>query len=256
MTHAGIPDSDFTFDPASKGHLVSQCGAVRLDPGGAGVAVFHPPTLGDTNFRPLDAPRKGFTLVFPLRAAPDAPGRFQVLLGEKKRGLGQGLINGFGGKIEPGETSEECAIRELAEEAHLHATSISFVGRLNFNLPSADPNRLLDVHVFVAWQFTGSPVETPEMRPFWVDADQVPFSAMWPDDTIWLPYLLSYLAGVYSSDQAPGTTPQALAADGPHLLLLAHFDMPDQATVAAYRLHLAFGGGAARGDTLWAALSQ
>lgn len=37
----------------------------------------------------------------------------QLLLGYKKRGIGQGLFNGFGGKVEPGETSAQAALREL-----------------------------------------------------------------------------------------------------------------------------------------------
>ena len=40
----------------------------------------------------------------------------QVLLIEKKTGLGAGKINGPGGKIEPGETPLEAAIRETQEE--------------------------------------------------------------------------------------------------------------------------------------------
>ena len=43
----------------------------------------------------------------------------QVLLGLKKRGFGEGLWNGFGGKVNEGETILEGAIRELNEEALL-----------------------------------------------------------------------------------------------------------------------------------------
>ena len=35
----------------------------------------------------------------------------EVLLIRKKRGLGAGKINGPGGKIDPGETPEQCAVR-------------------------------------------------------------------------------------------------------------------------------------------------
>ena len=40
----------------------------------------------------------------------------RVLLGMKKRGFGAGMWNGFGGKVELGETVEEGARRELEEE--------------------------------------------------------------------------------------------------------------------------------------------
>ena len=34
----------------------------------------------------------------------------------KKRGFGAGKWNGFGGKVEPGETIVEAAVREVKEE--------------------------------------------------------------------------------------------------------------------------------------------
>ena len=43
------------------------------------------------------------SLVFPL----DGQGR--ILLGRKKRGMGYGKWNGFGGKMEIGESMRECA---------------------------------------------------------------------------------------------------------------------------------------------------
>ena len=39
--------------------------------------------------------------------------RKMVLLGMKKRGFGEGKYNGFGGKVEAGETVEEGAARGL-----------------------------------------------------------------------------------------------------------------------------------------------
>lgn len=40
------------------------------------------------------------------------PGR--VLLGLKKRGFGVGKWNGFGGKVQPGETIEDAAVRYIS----------------------------------------------------------------------------------------------------------------------------------------------
>lgn len=42
----------------------------------------------------------------------------KVLLGLKKRGLGVDKWNGFGGKLEPGETIEEAAKREMQVRMH------------------------------------------------------------------------------------------------------------------------------------------
>ena len=53
--------------------------------------------------------RKVLTLVFLRREG-------EVLLGMKKRGFGEGKWNGFGGKVEAGETIVEAAAREVREE--------------------------------------------------------------------------------------------------------------------------------------------
>ena len=75
---------------------------------------------------------KLLSLIFLL----DAPSS-RVLLGMKKRGFGMGKYNGFGGKLEPGETMPECARRELFEESGLKADGVSAfekVGQLLFHL--------------------------------------------------------------------------------------------------------------------------
>jgi len=41
----------------------------------------------------------------------------RILLGRKKRGFGAGKANGFGGKVEVGETIKEAAVREMQEES-------------------------------------------------------------------------------------------------------------------------------------------
>jgi len=40
---------------------------------------------------------------------------------KKPNDMHQGKWNGLGGKLDPGETPEECAIREIFEESGLHA---------------------------------------------------------------------------------------------------------------------------------------
>ena len=45
----------------------------------------------------------------------------RILLGRKKRGFGEGKYNGFGGKIEEGESARDAVVREIREEAGLLA---------------------------------------------------------------------------------------------------------------------------------------
>ena len=112
----------------------------------------------------------------------------KVLLGMKKRGFGAGFWNGFGGKVEPGETIEQGARRELQEEAGIVAASLTQVGRIDFDFVD-DPVRL-EVHVFLVDGFTGIPMETEEMRPQWYDLAAIPYEKMWLDDRYWLPLAL------------------------------------------------------------------
>lgn len=111
----------------------------------------------------------------------------QILLIEKKRGHGAGKINGPGGKIDPGETPLECAVRETEEELHISVKKPRKVAELWFKM-SDYPGILC--HVFLADDFEGTPTETDEAIPLWVPLDEIPYDKMWEDDRHWLPLVL------------------------------------------------------------------
>jgi 8-oxo-dGTP pyrophosphatase MutT (NUDIX family) len=92
--------------------------------------------------------------------------------------------------LEPGETIERCALRELEEESGLIAdpSSLKRMGFLVFKL--LDSKIIMRVHVYESWTFQGSEVESDEMRPKWFREDDLPFNQMWQDDKHWLPLLL------------------------------------------------------------------
>lgn len=113
----------------------------------------------------------------------------KVLFGMKKRGFGAGRWNGFGGKVEDGETIEMAAMRELKEEAGLEALEMAKSGVIDFEFEN-DP-KILEVHIFHITKFRGTPEETEEMRPQWFHIDEIPFDAMWSDDVHWIPLLLA-----------------------------------------------------------------
>lgn len=120
------------------------------------------------------------TLLFVVRGG-------EILLIEKKRGHGAGKVNGPGGKIDPGETPLECAMRETEEELHISVSDARKVGELWFQM-SDYPSILC--HVFIGGKFAGTPTETEEAVPLWVPLDAIPYERMWDDDIHWLPLVL------------------------------------------------------------------
>jgi 8-oxo-dGTP diphosphatase len=126
-------------------------------------------------------PQQRATLVFVVRDG-------QVLLIHKKRGLGAGKINGPGGRIDPGETPLECAIREVEEELCVTPTGMREAGVLSFQFVDG-----LSIHgtVFLADDCVGEPRETDEAIPRWTPLDQIPYEKMWQDDRLWIPLMLA-----------------------------------------------------------------
>lgn len=111
----------------------------------------------------------------------------QVLLIRKKRGLGAGKMNGPGGKIDPGETEEQCAVRETQEELHVTPLDPVKHGELWFDFVDG---LKMTVGVYRATRWTGEPTETPEARPIWTPLQALPLDEMWADDRFWLREML------------------------------------------------------------------
>lgn len=132
----------------------------------------------------------------------------KILLGMKKKGFGVGRWNGFGGKVEEGETIENGAKRELKEESCLEAIDIDKRGIIEFEFEN-DP-KILEVHIFSVKNFNGEIKETDEMKPEWFDIYKIPYEQMWTDDKHWLPLLLkgSKFKGKFLFDK-PSTTEYA-----------------------------------------------
>ncbi len=110
-----------------------------------------------------------------------------VLLIRKKRGFGMGKINGPGGKLDPGETELECAVRETQEELGITAINPVKRGELWFHFVDG---MAMHVAVFHALSFTGEVIETEEAAPLWTPINAIPFEQMWADDAHWLHRML------------------------------------------------------------------
>ncbi len=123
----------------------------------------------------------------------------RVMLIHKKTGLGAGKINAPGGRIDPGESAAEAAVRETAEEIGMTVADPREVGQLFFEF--TDGYRLHGT-VFFSMRYAGEPVETGEACPFWCGTDEIPYDEMWADDRHWLPLALSgtYIRGYFVFD--------------------------------------------------------
>ncbi len=126
--------------------------------------------------------KKLLTLVYLIRGN-------EICLGFKKRGFGAGNWNGYGGKLEVGETIEDAAIRELKEESgvHVEKDALEQMALLEFFMPEGV---LLEVHAFFARTWKNDPTETEEMKPGWFHFENIPYEKMWADDPHWLPRAL------------------------------------------------------------------
>ena len=106
---------------------------------------------------------------------------------KKANDIHEGKWNGLGGKFEPGESPEECAIREVLEELGLRATHLHLKGFLTFPLFARDEDWY--AFVFVVDGFTGELIDLPEGDLQWVDNDRVLDLNLWEGDRLFLPLL-------------------------------------------------------------------
>ncbi|TFK28534.1 hypothetical protein FA15DRAFT_633793 [Coprinopsis marcescibilis] len=120
----------------------------------------------------------------------------KILLGHKKRGWGQEKYNGFGGKVDAGETSLEAAKRELKEEAGIDAP-LEHAGILLFLTDGVD--WAFHIDIYRADSYSGEVQESEEMKPEWFSTlpegtdglSSIPYSKMWETDECWLPLVIA-----------------------------------------------------------------
>lgn len=117
-----------------------------------------------------------------------ASGGYEVLLGEKKKGLGLGKMVGPGGKLEPSETPAQAVVREVLEESGLSVREEDLValGRIRYEFPSR-PAWSQVSWVFATHVWQGEIVESDELLLRWHAVEEIPFDRMWDDAKHWLP---------------------------------------------------------------------
>lgn len=105
---------------------------------------------------------------------------------KKENDMHAGKWNGLGGKLEPGETPEECVIREVYEESGLLVHNPRFHGMLTF--PGFDDDHWYGF-LFTATDFSGDLIDSPEGVLAWIDDDKLLDLHLWPGDKIFLKWL-------------------------------------------------------------------
>ncbi len=106
---------------------------------------------------------------------------------KKENDMHEGKYNGLGGKFEPGESPEQCAIREVEEESGL--TMIEPVMRGFITFPNFDGTNDWYVFIFTADKSEGEMIVSNEGNLEWIDNDKLLDLNLWDGDKIFLKWL-------------------------------------------------------------------
>ena len=106
---------------------------------------------------------------------------------KKENDIHKNKWNGLGGKLEPGESPEECVKREVFEESGLIIESPNLHGVITF--PKFDGIDDWIVFVYTANNFEGNLIECNEGKLDWVSDDQLLNLNLWEGDKIFIPWL-------------------------------------------------------------------
>jgi 8-oxo-dGTP diphosphatase len=106
---------------------------------------------------------------------------------KKRNDYHQGKWNGLGGKLEPGESPEECMRREVLEESGLVVQDARLRGIITF--PDFDGVDDWYCFVYTIHAFTGERTDSPEGDLRWVPDSELLSLNLWPGDKVFIPWL-------------------------------------------------------------------
>ena len=106
---------------------------------------------------------------------------------KKENDYHEGKWNGLGGKLEKGESPEECAIRELKEEAGLDIKNPKLRGLITF--PMFDGVDDWYVFLFTITDYDGELINSPEGKLEWIPDEKLTELNLWDGDKIFLEWL-------------------------------------------------------------------
>ncbi len=107
---------------------------------------------------------------------------------KKENDANEGKWIGVGGKLEEGETPEECMKREVFEETGLSVTKYHFHGVIRFVSEMWDEE---EMNLYSVTKYSGEIISScDEGRLEWIDVDKVFELPMWEGDKYFLKPLL------------------------------------------------------------------
>lgn len=110
---------------------------------------------------------------------------------KKENDVHEGLTISVGGKLEDGESPEECVIREVKEETNLTITNPTLRGIITF--PDFDNGKSWYTYVFTAENFEGEITDDcPEGELIWIKKEDIKNRKIhtWEGDYIFLDWLI------------------------------------------------------------------
>lgn len=106
---------------------------------------------------------------------------------KKENDMHRGKWNGLGGKLEPGESPEECALREVLEESGLRCRHPRLRGFITF--PAFDEIDDWYTFLFTLDEFEGELIDSPEGNLAWIPNGELLGLNLWPGDRVFLPWI-------------------------------------------------------------------
>lgn len=117
----------------------------------------------------------------------------KVLLAKKARVLGIGKWNGYGGSLEPQDsTLKDCAVREFNEESNGASIKKEFLTKVGEIIFHHGEKLEFTAHIYIADDIVGEPKTSGEMvDPTWFPIDNIPSSDEFMEsDKFWIHRIL------------------------------------------------------------------